>query len=89
MKKGAGAQALGTGLWTPKAVMKILTTTMIKTKAVVMFSMMFSLKCMLSSFRFHLTDEREMNHEDITEFCLVNRNDRHSPHGGSTEFPVR
>lgn len=47
--------ALTLGLWTPNAVMKTLTTTTMKTNAVVMFSSKLSWKCLLSSLRFHFT----------------------------------
>lgn len=51
-------QSLRFGLWTPKAVMKTLTTTIIKTRPVVRFSMRFSLWCFCTSFRFHRTVEK-------------------------------
>lgn len=40
---GKVAYPLEIGLWTPKEVMKMLTTTMMKTSAVAMFSKMLSL----------------------------------------------
>lgn len=51
------------GLWTPKAVMKTLTTTIIKTRPVVRFSMRFSFWCFCTSLRFHRTVEqnKELN----------------------------
>lgn len=55
--------ALTLGRWTPNAVMKTLTTTTMKTNAVVMFSSRLSWKCLLSSLRFHFTvgkDKRDI-----------------------------
>lgn len=46
------------GLWTPNAVMKMLTTTIRKTRPVAKFSIKFSLQCFCSSFRFHRTVDK-------------------------------
>lgn len=58
-------QLLRFGLWTPKAVMKTLTTTIIKTRPVVRFSMRFSFWCFCTSLRFHRTVEKKTKKQEM------------------------
>lgn len=59
----------------PNAVMKTLTTTIMKTKAVETFSKMFSLKCLLGSFRSHFTAGGKII--NITTFGSDKNNNNH------------
>lgn len=79
-------QLLRFGLWTPKAVMKTLTTTIIKTRPVVRFSMRFSFWCFCTSLRFHRTVEKnkELNPTSHKHAQTLSEEVKHQrPHSGS------
>lgn len=79
-------QLLRFGLWTPKAVMKTLTTTIIKTTPVVRFSMRFSFWCFCTSLRFHRTAEKnkELNPTSHKHSHTRSEEVKHQrPHSGS------
>lgn len=79
-------QLLRFGLWTPKAVMKTLTTTIIKTRPVVRFSMKFSFWCFCTSLRFHRTVEenKELHPTSHKHAQALSEEVKHQrPHSGS------
>lgn len=62
----AGYDVLSSGLWTPKAVMKTLTTTTMKTRAVTMFSRRFNCMCCLE------VEKRKENLSNWEALHLIN-----------------